>query len=354
MVDTNPPTRQPVFVCGYPGHVGGAKTELWHTLKLWRSLGLDVTVIPPWGAADQEHYGRWAVELRDIGCRIASCPDPSTLHTVPGLRGATVASFCCPPFLREAHRFRALGCRIVWAGCMTWPIPGERRHYRRHGVFDRYVFQSEYQRGKLEPGLAAFGYRPTRGHLIRGAFDVGEFPFRPRPRTTAEPFVVGRISRAAAEKYTPELWRIYGSIPHAHARVMGFRERCEAVTGPAPRFAECLPEGRVSPRKFLATLHALVMPTATFENWPRVGLEAMAAGVPLVVDDRGGWREMIEHGHTGFLCASDADFVRHATALAEDDSLRMRIAHAARAAVERLTDPATIGAAWLNLFSDLE
>jgi glycosyltransferase involved in cell wall biosynthesis len=80
----------------------------------------------------------------------------------------------------------------------------------------------------------------------------------------------------------------------------------------------------------------------------------MAAGVPLVVDDRGGWREMIEHGHTGFLCASDADFVRHATALAEDDSLRMRIAHAARAAVERLTDPATIGAAWLNLFSDLE
>jgi len=355
MVDASKPPGT-IFVCGFPGRVGGANTELWHTLKLWRGIGLDVTVIPPWGAADQgDDYGYWAVQLAELGCRIESCPGPSMLSNVQGLPGSIVAAFCSTKFLAAAHRFRALGCRIVWVNCMNFLVPGEARHLRRHGTFDRYVFQSRYQRNRLEPLLSPFGYGQEQGRLIRGAFDVAEFPFEPRPRTTAEPFLIGRISRAAREKFSASTWGIYGRIPDVRARVMGFGPEAQAVTGQPPAFVECcLPENAMPSREFLATLHALVMPTATFENWPRVGLEAMAAGVPLVVDDRGGWREMIRHGETGFLCASDDDFVRHATALAEDEYLRLRVANAARKAVERLTDPATIGAAWLNLFSDLE
>ena len=48
------------------------------------------------------------------------------------------------------------------------------------------------------------------------------------------------------------------------------------------------------------------------ENWPRAGLEAMAAGVPIVAQNDWGWREMIEHGVTGFLGGDDcelADYV---------------------------------------------
>lgn len=32
-----------VFVMGYPGELGGACTELWHTIKLWRQFGVEVT-----------------------------------------------------------------------------------------------------------------------------------------------------------------------------------------------------------------------------------------------------------------------------------------------------------------------
>ncbi len=42
--------QERLFVCGYPGDVGGANTELWHTIKLWRRGGLDVTLIPTWKA----------------------------------------------------------------------------------------------------------------------------------------------------------------------------------------------------------------------------------------------------------------------------------------------------------------
>jgi len=354
MVDATKPLR-PVFVCGWPGDVGGANTELWHTLKLWRSLGIPVAVIPPWGAADQgDDYGYWAVRLAEIGCRIESCPDPSLLSNVQGLAGSTVVAFCAPKFLSAAHRFRALGCRIVWAGCMTRPLAGEVRHYRRHGTFDRYVFQSRYQRNKLEDGLASYGYRPEHGRLIRGAFDVSEFPYAPLPRLDGEPFVIGRISRAAVEKFSPHSWDIYGRMPRIAARVLGFGPAVEAAIGSPPSWARWYRENAMPSREFLATLNAFVMPSACFENWPRVGLEAMAAGVPLVVDNRGGWREMIRHGETGFLCDGTADFVRYASMLAADDSLRLRVAHAARAAVEQFADPAVIGAAWLHLFSRLE
>jgi len=339
--------ENPVFVFGYPADVGGANTELWHTLKLWRTIGLEVNCIPTW-----EPKPGWRERVEGIGCRTIEAT-AETVDRIPGLRGNTVVAFCNPRFLSVAHRVRKLGCPIVWAGCMAWLLAGERRHYRRHRTFDRYIFQSEYQRSKLEPGLQEFGYRPEQGRLIRGAFDLTEFPFRFRPHGAGEPFVVGRISRAAAEKFTGDSWNLYRQVPGCMARLLGFGPAAEAVAGPPPEWAQCLPAGAVPSRDFLAALHAFVMPTACMENWPRVGLEAMAAGVPLVVDNRGGWREMIQHGETGFLCDCPGDFVRHATALATDDTLRLRIARAARESVLQLADPAAIGAAWLQVFNSI-
>ena len=35
-----------VFLIGYPGEMGGANTEAWHTVKLWRRYGVEVHLIP--------------------------------------------------------------------------------------------------------------------------------------------------------------------------------------------------------------------------------------------------------------------------------------------------------------------
>jgi len=89
------------------------------------------------------------------------------------------------------------------------------------------------------------------------------------------------------------------------------------------------------------------------ENWPRIGLEAMAAGVPLVVQNQWGWREMVRHGVTGFLCDSDQELAYYTAQLAYDERKRLVMAEAARAHVERLADPETILAGWRQLFDSL-
>ena len=335
-----------IFVCGYPGAVGGANTELWHTLKLWRRMELDVTLIPTWKASSC-----WRRRLDELGCHTVES-EPDRLETVPGLAGSVVVAMCNEHFLKTAGLFRRLGCRTVWVNCMNWLFPAERLCYERHGLFDRYVFQSRYQYEQLAPQLERFGYRPEQGRLIRGAFAFRDVPFQPLPHNRGESFVIGRVSRAAQEKFSPRTWTIYGRTPYPiRARVLGFSSAVAARTGPPPRWAECLPQGGEAVDGFLATLHAQVFAGATAENWPRVGLESMAVGVPLVVDNRGGWGEMVRHGETGFLCDSDDDFAFHTARLARDEELRRHIAYQARCDLEhRLADPKTLAAGWKAVF----
>ena len=59
--------------------------------------------------------------------------------------------------------------------------------------------------------------------------------------------------------------------------------------------------------------HCLIQMTETYENLPRIGFEAMASGCLLIVDDRGGWRELVQHGQTGFLCKDQREFVYYST-----------------------------------------
>lgn len=339
-----------LFVCGYPGDVGGANTELWHTVKLWRRTGWDVTLIPTWKAQQP-----WRDRLDGIGCRTVET-NPDDLQNVPRLPGGTVVSMCNTRFLAVAERFRELDCRIVWLGCMNWLFPQERLHYRKCGPFHRHVFQSRYQRDQLVGQLRRFGFEDARERVIRGAFAVEEFPFRPLPHRPGEIFTIGRISRAAADKYSPRTWEIYQRVPHpVRARVLGWAAEVRARLGPPPVWAECLPAGSCSPQEFLATLQAMVHAGGqAVENWPRVGLEAMAVGVPVVAENRGGWTEMVRHGQTGYLCDTDDQLAYYTARLAYDEPHRLSIAQRARAALEtELANPDETAAGWRGLLEGL-
>ena len=90
------------------------------------------------------------------------------------------------------------------------------------------------------------------------------------------------------------------------------------------------------------------------ENWPRVGLEAMAAGVPLVVENRGGWPEMIRHGETGLLCHNDDEMASSVARLAHDPACRQAIIQQARHSVEtELADAEAFWRCWKDLLDGL-
>ena len=111
----------PVFFIGYPGDIGGACTEAWHTVQLWRRFGVDVHLVPTWGQP-----GPARAELDALGCATHAVK-PEELDRVEGLAGSVVVSMCNGEFLCHAHRFRALGCPIVWVNCMTFLFDQEKR-----------------------------------------------------------------------------------------------------------------------------------------------------------------------------------------------------------------------------------
>jgi hypothetical protein len=351
-----------IFVAGYPSSLGGANTELWHTLKLWRSGGIDVTCLALADPPDKE----WVDRVSGIGCRTVF-GRLDALDSIPQLSGSTVVAFCNYWFLRAFASFRDLGCRVVYVPCMNWPFPQQQIIEQCYGMLDAYVFQSQYQAAQMRPQIENFcrrgnkPYLPGRCHLIRGAFDVDEFPFRPRPVVEGEPFVIGRLSRSvgkpgnvpAVEKYPRDLWRQYGAIrariPHLKARVMGWCAGIEEKCGPPPEWAECLPDCAETAQEFLASLHCLVPGIGCCtENWPRVGLEAMSAGVPIVVDRRGGWPEMTSR------CVTDRQ--QQAAWVFGDTrpGVHNGIAARARLRVESHAAAGPILAEWLEIFDSLE
>jgi glycosyltransferase involved in cell wall biosynthesis len=339
-----------LFILGYPGGMGGANTECWHTVKLWRQAGWDVHLIPTWGRDE-----RWRGRLDAIGAVTHHVP-AADLEKVPRLAGSVVVAMCNGNLWGVYGRLRKLGCRVVWVNCMTFMFPDERRAAQEHGPADAYVFQSQFQRSMLEPELARIGYRPEQGHLIRGAFDLGEFPFCPRQHRPNTEFVIGRLARPDLDKWSSNTWPIYASVPYAHrkALVMGWTERLAGKLGKPPAWATCLKPQQVPTQEFLGRCHAMLcINGGARENWPRVGLEAMAAGVPIVTQNQWGWREMVRHGVTGFLCNGDQELAYYTAHLAYDERRRLTMAEAARAHVERLADPETILAGWQRLFDSL-
>ena len=84
-----------------------------------------------------------------------------------------------------------------------------------------------------------------------------------------------------------------------------------------------------------ASADVFVFPSTT-DTFGNVILEALASGIPCVVSDQGGPKDLIVHGTTGFITrALDAeDFARHVAQLASDNDLRHAMSIEAHRAVQ--------------------
>ena len=91
------------------------------------------------------------------------------------------------------------------------------------------------------------------------------------------------------------------------------------------------------------------------ESWGRAVVEAMLTGaVPLVTaHPRHHLKHLVPQGVGGFLCSTKAEWREHAQRLQADDSLRKKMAKAAREfAVEELCNARKHRAAWREVFED--
>jgi glycosyltransferase involved in cell wall biosynthesis len=311
-------------------------------------MGIEVTAIPTWRAdpAWRSRLDAIGVETRLLRPREVQFP-----------AGSIVLGMCNPQFITLAPRLKRQGCRLVYLPCMTFVQHAELSFLCDGGQIDAWVFQSEFQCGRWQSTLEQFG-QAERARLIRGAFDVSEFPFRRRPAPKpGEPFVVGRLSRPDPAKYPADLWQILEAVPNVHARVMGWSAAVERHVGrPPPSLSvEILRTNAEPARTFLDSLDVLLQVGGTAEeNWPRVGLEAMATGVPIIAEDRGGWPEMIRSGQDGILVSSTASAIEALKYLHACQDRRFSLALNAGASCFILCHPDPISVAWGNLFAILQ
>ncbi len=88
--------------------------------------------------------------------------------------------------------------------------------------------------------------------------------------------------------------------------------------------------------KAYASADLFLFPSVT-DTYGNVVVEAQSSGLPIIVSDQGGPRELVEHEHTGLITRGlDVDdLVAAAERLLGDEGLRSRLAREGRAAVER-------------------
>lgn len=311
------------FVHGFPGLYGGASTELHHQIIAWRQMGIEVHLIPNWPACGEPLYP----EMLERGVVIHEPNDFSVLEA-----GDPIFGFCSGEFLQSLPEIRGRTRRTVFLNCMTWLFDREREAMAQ-GLIAMFLYQNEAVRLNHMPELRVLNDDPRiRFATFKPHFANEHFPFV-RERC-GEHFGCGRISRQDADKFAANTLHIYEYFvapKWKQGLFLGFDQRSEQKIGkPFDWIRVACDQNEVSQQDFYRHCEIVLQPTDTTENWPRVGLEAMASGSVLVVDNRGGWQQMIEHGRTGWLCNNEREFIYFASKMAYEPNLRADMAEAAR------------------------
>lgn len=163
--------------------------------------------------------------------------------------------------------------------------------------------------------------------------------FCPAPKRKQEPpFVVGRHSRDVPEKFHAEDPAFFRQLCESGMAVQLLGGTCLAPSLAEVKNITIWPVGAIPAPEFLQTLDCFFYRTAVtwLEPFGRVVLEAMACGLPVVCENRGGYVEIIDNGRDGFLFNSEAEARQILLALQQDPALCAQIGEAARRKVEIL------------------
>jgi glycosyltransferase involved in cell wall biosynthesis len=189
--------------------------------------------------------------------------------------------------------------------------------------------------------------RKTR--LIENGVNVPEIP--PHLQKARGQVLIGMSGRASYQKNHE-----------------GFVQLATQLAGPSTKFvwiggqAEELPEGTPQnaltcsgwvTRERALTLTAeldIYVQTSRWEGMPIALIEAQVAGIPAVVTDVVGNRDVVLHGVTGFVASNAVEMAHYIAQLRDDPQLRARMGAAARKSASARFSMDAIFRQWLSVY----
>ena len=170
----------------------------------------------------------------------------------------------------------------------------------------------------------------SRLHIIPNVVDTDLFS--PRPADAAEyDFVF--VGRLAPEKNVAALLEAVEGVPGRLLIIGGGSEQAAwqrryAHLGDRVAWIPQVPNAQLP--RYLTAAKALVLPSL-YEGHPKVAVEAMACGLPVIGSDVAGIRDLVVPHKTGLLCGTSADEIRRTLLrIANDQPLRQRLGAEAR------------------------
>jgi len=308
-----------ICVVGFPSKVGGADTELDHQIRCWQAMGLRVHLIPT---------GKLDSNLRAMGMEQRGCVvhEPSDWQAC---RGMHVISYCNGGFLKHLAKIKQHARSTTFSNCMTWLFDAERVAHR-DGLIDYFLYQTDHARLRMQDELLAINPK-FQWFNVRPYFHCDDFPFiEDRP---SDCFRFGRISREDLGKYhQAQLWVYEAMVAPVlkSGMILGINDKIRAKIGTEPNWIKGFRAGGLASQQLYAHSECIIQMTDTHENLPRIGFEAMSSGSMLIVDDRGGWRDLVMHKQTGYLCKDQREFVYYASRAAFERQERRQMVRAAR------------------------
>jgi hypothetical protein len=309
--------RKMDFICvvGYPSRVGGADTELDHQIHCWQALGLQVHLVPT-GMLDRNAQ---SMRMDERGCVVH---EPCNWAACAGKH---VISYCNGDFLKHLPQIKDLARSTTFVNCMTWLFDAEKKAHQQ-GLIDHFLYQTDHARLRVQHELTRLNPQFS-WHKVRPYFHAEDFPFI--KHRNEDQFRFGRISREDLDK---QLW-VYETMVAPVLKsgiILGMNDRVRKKIGTEPNWIKAYPAGGIRAQELYAHATCVIQMTETYENLPRIGFEAMSSGSLLIVDDRGGWRELVMHGQTGFLCKDQREFVYYSSRAAFEIEERRQMVQAAR------------------------
>ena len=180
-----------LYIIGFPSLYGGAGAELYHQIKVWGHLGVEMHLIP---TQKNAHRAELYLEMVEWGVIIHESYDWSAIP-----EGAPVISFCNEEFLTALPEIRKRTRRTVFVNCMTWLFGSEKEAMKR-GDISLFLYQNDRVRKNMMPRLRALNSDPSiRFMTFKPYFDTTDFPFIAQRST--DWFGAGHISRQDEDKF---------------------------------------------------------------------------------------------------------------------------------------------------------